>query len=98
MSAMIPSARDRLVFCFERGLGALHLAAIAISVGLAVVAFVASAVVLLLGVRFIEYAVGECVAKRCDLRLVTADREFRALHFQREARALGAFREPKAFF
>ena len=68
--------QDRLVFCFERVLGALHLAAIVISVGLAVVAFVASAVVLLLGVRFIECAVGECVAKRCDLRLVTTDREF----------------------
>ena len=66
------------MFCFERVLGALDLAAIVISVGLAVVAFVASAVVLLLGVRFIEYAVGECVAKRCDLRLVTTDREFRA--------------------
>ena len=64
--------QDRLVFCFERGLGAFHLAAIVISVGLAVVAFVASAVVALLGARVVEYALGECAAKRCDLRLVTA--------------------------
>ena len=42
--------------------------------------------------------VGECAAKRCDLRLVTADREFRALHFQREARAPGAFERAEGFF
>ena len=43
-----------------------------------------------LGVRAVEYALGECAAKRCDLRLVTAGRQFRALHFQRETRAPGA--------
>ena len=43
-------------------------------------------------------ALSASAAERCDPRVVTADREFRALHSQRETRALGAFERARGLF
>ena len=91
------SRRTASIFFVERGLLLFLLLLVSgVFAGSGAAFSVVAAYVLFLGVRLVEYAFGECVAKRCGFLVATAARKFHALHFSAKLELSTHFKSPVA--